>query len=103
LAGLKKAWRVSSIHVPLLPFSRNLGSQFLGGLSTDADPLVREVAATELHLMTLDDAEVQWDRNPDDVFAALNLSGLIPPPDLDHSYTLRVGRLLRCERVKIAG
>jgi hypothetical protein len=86
---------------PTSAFTEELGRDFLGSLSADADPLVREVAATELHLSTLDGAEVSWDRNPNAVFAALDRFEPVPPPEPDYAYTLRVGRLLRCERVKI--
>ena len=86
---------------PTSSFTEELGREFLNSLAADADPLVREVAATELHLFTLDGAEVPWDRNPNDVFTALDRLTPVPPPDPDYAYTLRVSRLLHCDRVPI--
>jgi hypothetical protein len=83
------------------PFIEEMARGFLKTLSTRGEPLVREVAQTELGLMDVRQdrrTEVDWDRHPDMVFAALETGAELPERDEEYEYHLVIGRTLQCVR-----
>jgi len=87
-------------------YTERAGEQFCLRLRDDPDPLVRAMVEFELASMRLrtgDSGEfvVDWDRNPDAVFAALAAGGALPPAERSAIYRLHLSRALpglaRCE------
>ena len=85
------------------PFIEQLGLAFLHSVSAGEDPLLRAVALTELHLLSRDSVEIEWDRKPDAVFAALDRFETVPSSDPEYSYTLKLADPLRCVRAARTG
>jgi hypothetical protein len=89
------------------PFVEELSMDFLSSLYSNADPLIHAVAQFEgafLEVRAGSDTffEVLWDRNPDQVFLALEGRAEIPPAETEHIYRMRIGRnlpgLFECSR-----
>lgn len=74
---------------------------FLRTLGARGDVLLRQVAMTELGVLDMKydrRTDVPWDRNPDEVFAALGRGGELPGADEEFEYRLMIGRTLGCVR-----
>jgi hypothetical protein len=91
------------------PFIDQLAREFLGNLVDHPDPLVRSLAATELAMFELRrpepvSKEIVWDRNPEQVFAALDRWEPVPDEDASYLYLLKLDRefpqLAKCVRVE---
>jgi hypothetical protein len=81
------------------PFVEELSRDFLLWLQAEGDSLIRSVAQFEYAFLEVrgnSDAvyEVLWDRNPDEVFLALEGLSELPKRDGNYSYCMRVGRSL---------
>lgn len=75
------------------PFMEELAAQFLEVMSRDADPLVAAMAGFELAVLRTSQGDprefdIDWDRNPDDVFIALRSEGPLPEPNGSHRVTV---------------
>ena len=91
------------------PYAGRAAEQFLARLAGDADPLVAAMAAFERAVMTLrmravGAVTVEWDRDPNAVFAALSSQAPLPPPEPGARYRLTLDRSLdgmaQCERLE---
>lgn len=89
------------------PFVEELSLDFLASLYVHPEPLIQAVAQFEgafLKVRAGSDTlfEVLWDRNPDQVFVALEGRAEIPPADAEHIYRMQIGRnlprLFECSR-----
>jgi hypothetical protein len=81
------------------PFVEELSRSFLLWLQAEEDSLIRSVAQFEYAFLEArgnSDAvfEIVWDRNPDEVFLALEGRGELPTRDGKYAYRMRVGRKL---------
>ena len=75
------------------PYMEEMGRQFLTELSGDADPLLAAMARFELAIQRFaagEDGEfvIEWDRDPNQVLAALRDNGPLPLPDGSHQITI---------------
>ena len=71
------------------PYMEEMARQFLLSLSSDSDPLLAALASFELACTRLaagEDGEfvINWDRDPNQVFQALQSNGALPAPDGNH-------------------
>ena len=89
------------------PRIEEFSAAFLASLAGGSDPLLREVAATELALIAVRSGSPQtfhivWDRNPDTTFGALLAQTPLPPATPGQGFLLRVDTalpgLLECTR-----
>ena len=89
------------------PFAEKSGEQFLFKMSASHDPLVAAMARLELALLRMiegstDEYLVEWDRDPEALFAALRSGKELPPPQPGVRYRTYVSRavpgLVSCER-----
>jgi hypothetical protein len=81
------------------PFVEELSRGFLLWLQAEEDSLIRSVTHFEYAFLEVrgnSDAvfEVLWDRNPDEVFLALEGRRELPTRDNKYGYRMRVGRSL---------
>jgi hypothetical protein len=81
------------------PFVEELSRGFLLWLQADKDSLVRSVTQFEYAFLEVRGKsdmvfEVLWDRNPDEVFQALEERRELPKRDSKYAYRMRVGRKL---------
>jgi hypothetical protein len=65
------------------PFAEEIGGQFVAAMSAHADPLVASMARFEAALLKVRGGSaarysIEWDRNPNDVFRALEQGGELP-------------------------
>lgn len=68
---------------PAAPFAEEVGRQFVAAMSGHADPLVASMAQFEAALLKVRAGGagrygIEWDRNPNDVFRALERGGELP-------------------------
>jgi hypothetical protein len=89
------------------PYAEKAGEQFLYQMSASQEPLVFAMARLELALMRVkqgsaDEYLVEWDRNPELVFAALQSGGSLPPAEPGVRYRTYISRdipeLVCCEQ-----
>jgi hypothetical protein len=71
---------------PASPFAEELGRQFVAAMSGHTDPLVASMAQFEAALLKVRAGSagrygIEWDRNPNDVFRALEHGGELPPSE----------------------
>jgi hypothetical protein len=86
------------------------GEQFLQELGGHAHTVVAALAQFELALLKVKQGDsreftVEWDRNPDAVFACFTSGGELPPPEADRyrTYISRdVPGLVRCDRLSMS-
>lgn len=81
------------------PFVEELSRDFLLWLQAEEDPLIRSVAQFEYAFLEVRGSsdvvfEVLWDRDPDEVFLALERRLEPPTRDSKYAYRMRVGRNL---------
>jgi hypothetical protein len=79
----------------LSPFAEEAGRQFVAAMSGHADPLVASMAQFEAALLKVRAGSVgrygiEWDRNPNDVFRALEQGEELPPSEGVPCYFLEV-------------
>jgi hypothetical protein len=86
------------------------GEQFLQELGGHAHPVVAALAQFELALLKVKQGDsreftVEWDRNPDAVFACFTSGGELPSPEADR-YRTYISRdipgLVRCDRLSMS-
>jgi hypothetical protein len=82
---------------PTSPFAEELSEDFLLTLATHDDGLVRAVSQFERAFLraragSAEICEVQWDRHPDLVFAALDNGAELPPAEPDCVYRMMIQR-----------
>jgi hypothetical protein len=89
------------------PFIEQLARDFLERLDRHEDPLVRAMARFELAISKTRDGsgdtfEIQWDRNPDTLFQALQDRLPLPPAEPGCEYRMVAGNhvpsLIACSR-----
>jgi hypothetical protein len=78
------------------PFWEEVGRQFVAKMSEHADPLVASMAQFEAMLRKVRDGKpgrysVEWDRNPNDVFKALEEGADLPESEGMSCYFVEVG------------
>jgi hypothetical protein len=86
------------------PFIEEMARDFLRTVSAGHGGLLASIAATELGLLNAKDGkrtEVEWDRNPDLVFAALDQGTDLPGADDEFSYRLSIADKLACIRERL--
>jgi hypothetical protein len=90
------------------PYAERATEQFVRLQQASLDPLTAQMAATEAALIRVRQGDAQlfaldWDRNPNDVFAALGTGADLPPREEGCLYRLHIARdlsgLVRCERI----
>lgn len=77
------------------PFVEELTLGFLASLHDHSDPLIRATSQFELALARIrggspQACDVEWDRNPDRVFLALDSGGDLPAPEPGARYRMQV-------------
>jgi hypothetical protein len=77
------------------PFREEVGRQFVAKMSSHADPLVASMAQFETALRKVRDGSpgrysTEWDRNPNDVFQALEEGADLPASEGMRCYFLEV-------------
>jgi hypothetical protein len=77
------------------PFAEEIGRQFAAAMSAHADPLVASMAQFEAALLKVRGGSagrygIEWDRNPNDVFRALEQGGELPPSEGMSCYFVEV-------------
>jgi hypothetical protein len=82
------------------PFSEEIGGQFAAAMSQHADPLVASMAQLEAALMKVRGGSaarysIEWDRNPNDVFRALERGGELPASEGLPCYYVEVAANIR--------
>jgi hypothetical protein len=82
------------------PFSEEIGMQFVAAMSKHADPLVASMAQLEAALLKVRGGSaarysIEWDRNPNDVFRALEQSGELPASEGMPCYFVEVAANIR--------
>jgi hypothetical protein len=88
------------------PYVEKAGEQFLLELSGHPHPVVAALAQFELAMLKVKQGDtqeytVEWDRNPDGVFACVTKEGDLPPADEDMYRTYissEIPGLVRCDR-----
>jgi len=83
------------------PYMEEMARGFLKTLGAHGDELLRQVARTELGLIEAKQGrrtDVDWDRHPDMVFAALDNNTEMPSRDEHYDYHLTIDQALRCIR-----
>jgi len=79
------------------PYVEELSRDFLLSLCAHPDSLIHAVAKFERAFLEVRGGspalfEVEWDRNPDPVFLALEERSELPVPDATYTYHMQVGR-----------
>jgi hypothetical protein len=77
------------------PFAEEIGRQFVAAMSGHANPLVASMARFEAALLKVRAGDagrygIEWDRNPNDVFRALEQGGELPASEEMSCYYLEV-------------
>jgi hypothetical protein len=89
-------------------FAEEVGQQFVAAMSRHADPLVASMAQFEAALLKVRDGNtgrygIEWDRNPNDVFRALEQGAELPASEEASCYYLEVAAniagMVCCTRV----
>jgi hypothetical protein len=83
------------------PYIEEMARGFLRTLGAHGDELLSLVARTELALIDAKQGrrtDLDWDRHPDMVFAALESGGEMPARDDAFDYQLTIGTVLQCIR-----
>ncbi len=92
------------------PFAEELSQDFLLMLTAHGDDLVRAVSQFERAFLraragSAETSEVQWDRHPDLVFAALDHGSELPPAEPDCLYCMTIQRdlpgMVACTRERL--
>ncbi len=90
------------------PYVERASAQFLRHLEDDRDPLARAMVAFEQAVARLRGGEpgpfaVEWDRDPESVFAALESGIPLPQAEDGAAYRLRLAEgAIDCERIAAA-
>lgn len=91
------------------PYVEKAGEQFLLELGSHAHPVVAALAQFELAMLKVKQGDtreytVDWDRNPDGVFACVTTGSELPPAEADQ-YKTYISRaipgLVRCDRFTV--
>jgi len=88
---------VALFHVTtaISPFAEEAGRRFLAAMSGHADPLVASMAQFEASLLAVRTGSagrygIEWDRNPNDVFRALEQGEELPPSEGSPCYFVEI-------------